>query len=306
LRCKINNQHPQAPVVIFAFNRPIHLDRTLKALKLNFLSDKTEIFIFIDGPRNKCDIELVDAVRKRARLQGGFKSITIFEQEKNVGLAKSIINGVSKITNEYGKAIILEDDMITSPYFLSYMNEGLNKYFDEESVISIHGYLPDVRQNLPETFFLKGADCWGWGTWKDRWSKFNPDGAYLLRELRHRNLLRDFDLNGACRYSDMLIDQIEGRNNSWAIRWHASAFLVGGLTLHPGRSLVSNIGNDNSGTHCYDTILYDVKLTNTPVNLMDIPIEASYLGERAFENFYKGAKRSFLKSLFNFFRKLNN
>ena len=305
MRCRIKNQQPQAPVLIFAFNRPIHLDKTLEALKLNLLSDKTEIFIFIDGPRNNSDIELVDGVRKRARLQNGFKSITIFEQEKNIGLAKSIINGVSKIMSEYGKAIILEDDIITSPYFLLYMNEGLNKYLNEDSVMSIHGYLPDVRQNLPETFFLKGTDCWGWATWADRWRKFNPDGAYLLRELRRRNLLRDFDLNGTCRNSEMLIDQIKGRNDSWAIRWHASAFLVGGLTLHPGRSLVRNIGNDNSGTHCGDTIRYDVKLTSSPVSLMDIPIEPSDQGRRAFENFFKSSKLSFLNSIFKYLREFS-
>jgi hypothetical protein len=282
---------------LFAYNRPIHLDRTLGALKLNLLSNKSEIFIFIDGPKNFSDIKLVEAVRERARKQNGFKSITIFEQEKNIGLAQSIINGVSKIINEYGKGIILEDDMLTSPYFLTYMNEALDKYADDDRVISVHGYLYPVKETLPEAFFLPGADCWGWATWSRGWKLFNPDGQYLLDELRTRKLISDFDYNGAYGYSKMLEGQIAGTNDSWAVRWYASAFLARKLTLYPGRSLVRNIGNDSSGSHCGDTDVFDSEMSSTSINLSSIEVKPSKEGRQEFQRFFSRSSEGIIPKI---------
>src|SRR5262249_35869456 len=156
-------------------------------------------------------------------------------RERNFGLAQSIVQGVSGTVAQHGRIIVLEDDMVTSPHFLTYMNQALDKYADEARVVSIHGYVYPVEQPLPETFFLPGADCWGWATWKRGWSCFNPDGQFLLNELKRQKLIRDFDFNGAFPYSEMLQAQIKGANDSWAVRWYASALLAGKLTLYPGR-----------------------------------------------------------------------
>ena len=147
----------------------------------------------------------------------GFKRVTIIEREKNWGLANSIIDGVTKIVNEYGKIIVLEDDLVTSPYFLKFMNEALEIYNDEPNVASIHGYIYPIV-NLPETFFIKGADCWGWATWKEKWSIFEADGKKLLDELQNRKLQNEADFNGSYGFTQMLKDQIDGKNNSWAVR----------------------------------------------------------------------------------------
>ena len=181
--------------------------------------------------------------------------------------------------------------MVTSPYFLKFMNEALEFYRDEEKVISVHGYMYPVKAKLPETFFLKGADCWGWATWKRGWDLFEPDGKKLLEEIRRRNLQKDFDLGGTYPYTRMLGDQIAGRNDSWAIRWHASAFVLDRLTLYPGRSLVHNIGTDDSGTHCEETNVYDTEVAAAPVKVMRIPIEENRAVLQALERHFTSSRQ---------------
>ena len=144
---------------------------------------------------------------------------------------------------------MLEDDLLTSPYFLDFMNEGLSIYEEDEKVISIHGYVYPISEKLPETFFLRGADCWGWATWKRGWDLFEPDGGLLLNKLEESKQTEEFDFNRSYPYTQMLKDQINGKTNSWAVRWYASAFLQNKYTLYPGKSLVSNIGGDGSGTN---------------------------------------------------------
>jgi hypothetical protein len=150
----------------------------------------------------------------------------------------------------------------------------------------VHAYSYPTRDPLPETFFLQGADCWGWGTWARAWARFEPDGAKLLDALRRRRLTRHFDFGGRYPYTQMLEDQIAGRNNSWAIRWHAACYLDGLLTLYPGRSLVENIGNDSSGTHCATTDALSRAPTERHVNVGAIPVEPSEAARLAFARFF--------------------
>jgi len=238
-----------APVALFAYNRPGHLRQTVEALAANELSCETDLFIFLDGPKSDADKLAVDEIRGYVSSIRVFRSVSLSEQQANLGLADSIIGGVSRMLEQYESVIVLEDDIVTSPFFLRYMNNALETYRWDDLVAGVHGFVYEL-EGLPETFFLRGADCWGWATWRRAWDVFDSDGARLLQKLRDRRLLDEFDLEGAMAYTRMLRDQIEGRNNSWAIRWHASAFLKGMLTLHPGRSLIRNIGLDGSGTHC--------------------------------------------------------
>lgn len=278
-----------APIVVFAYNRPDHLRQTILALKQNVLADESDLYVYSDAQKSEAQSNKVEAVREYTRLIDGFKSVTIVERETNLGLASSIIEGVTTIVNKYGRIIVLEDDMVTSPYFLSYMNEALEKYADEDRVVSIHGYVYPVKQHLPEAFFLPGADCWGWATWSRGWNCFNSDGQSLLEELKRTKQIRSFDFNGAYPFSKMLEEQIMGKNDSWAIRWYASAFLAGKLTMYPGRSLVHNIGNDRTGIHCIETTDWDVKLSDQKIDLSNLQVKPSIEGYRAFEkNFRRG------------------
>jgi hypothetical protein len=275
-----------APIALFVYNRLDHTRRTVDSLKQNLLAQESDLIIFSDAHKLGTQSYKVAEVREYIHQISGFKSVTVVERDVNFGLAKSIIDGVTKIVNEHGRLIVLEDDMVTSPYFLTYMNEALDKYADDDRVISIHGWVWPVNETLPEAFFLPGADCWGWATWQRGWKLFNPNGQYLLDELRTRKLISDFDYNGAYAYSKMLEGQIVGTNDSWAVRWYASAFLAEKLTLYPGRSLVRNIGNDNSGTHCCDTDGFDSEMSATSINLSSIEVKPSKEGRQQFQRFF--------------------
>lgn len=284
----------KAPIVVFVYNRLDHTRRTIDSLKQNFLAQDSDLIIFSDASKSENQSGQVAEVRSYINQIEGFKSITIIERKINYGLARSIIDGVTKIVNKYGRVIVLEDDMVTSPHFLTYMNEALNKYADDDRVISIHGYVYPTKEKLPEAFFLKGADCWGWATWKRGWDLFNPDGRSLLNELKSKKLIKEFDFDGTYSFSKMLKDQITGKNDSWAVRWYASAFLANKLTLYPGKSLVHNIGNDDSGSHCGQSRLMDADLTVTPINCHDVSVEHSIQGYVAFERFFRTVNPSFL------------
>ena len=276
-----------SPVVLFVYNRPWHTEMTLQSLAQNHFASRTDLVVYSDGPKTAADNHKIEEVRASVRGAAGFKSVTLIERSANLGLATSVINGVSEQIERTGWVIVLEDDMVTSPFFLEYMNDALELYRDEEKVISIHGYLYPVEELLPDCFFLPGADCWGWATWRRGWKLFEKDGQRLLSELRRRKLVEEFDLNGAYPYTRMLQEQIAGRNDSWAIRWHASAFLNGKLTLYPGRSLVHNIGTDASGTHCRASSELDVRLSSTRIILGNIPVYPSDLAFRQISKFLK-------------------
>lgn len=261
-----------APVALFVYNRLQHTKRTLDALKENRYSDVTDLTVFSDGPKSETDSDAVKSVRHYIRQLTDFRSVKLVERKSNLGLANSIISGVSAMCKQYGSVIVLEDDLVTSPYFLSYMNDTLRLYRDNDKVISVHGYVYPVHGVLPETFFLRGADCWGWATWKRGWDLFEPDGRKLLAQLEGKALEDDFNFGGSYDYMGMLRAQIAGKNNSWAIRWYASAFLQEKLTLYPGRSLIHNIGNDGSGTHCGRTDVFSVTVADMPVEVGNISV----------------------------------
>lgn len=262
-----------APITVFVYNRSWHIKQTIESLKKNELAKESELFIFSDGPKNENDRKKVEEVRKYLKEITGFKKISITERQKNLGLANSIITGVTEIVNKYGKIIVLEDDLLTSPYFLKFMNRGLNFYEKEKKVACIHGYVYPVKKKLPETFLLKDPGCLGWATWKRGWKLFEYDGRKLLIELNKRNLTFKFDYNNSYPFTNMLEGQIEDRVDSWAIRWYASVFLKNKLTLYPGKSLVFHNGSDGSGIHGGVSDDDEVKLSDQPINIKNIRIE---------------------------------
>jgi hypothetical protein len=288
-----------APIALFVYNRLSHTRRTVEALLKNAGAADAALHVFSDGARNEAARRAVAEVRSYIRTVDGFRRVTIVEREKNIGLAKSIIDGVTGLCGENDRVIVVEDDLVTSPHFLEFMNDGLNVYAKDDRVISIHGYSYPVSAALPETFFLRGADCWGWATWKRGWDLFDPDGPRLFRQLKERGLTRRFDLDGSYPYTQMLRNQIAGKNDSWAIRWHASAFLADKLTLYPGRSLVQNIGNDDSGTHSSKSEAYSGKISGSPVTVGRIPVVEDERARQSFAAFSRSTRSLTLPRIFN-------
>jgi hypothetical protein len=293
-----------APILIFAYNRPQHLQQTVEALLKNEYAPDSDLIIYSDGYKDEKTREGVEETREYIHSITGFKSIQIVEREKNWGLANNIIDGVTTVVNKYDRIIVLEDDLLTSPYFLKYMNEGLNFYENQEKIISIHGYIYPIKGGLPETFFLKGADCLGWGTWKRGWSLFEPDGSKLLSKLIQRHKIKEFDFEGNYPYTKMLKKQAEGKVGSWAIRWYASAFLEDKLTLYPGRSLIFHNGSDGSGTNCNISDEFKVELSTTPINMRSIEIKESSIARKMYRQYFrytirKNRIKSFFKKIFS-------
>lgn len=244
-----------APIALFVYNRPDHLRQTLKALEQNLLASESELYIFADGVKANASedvLKRIAEVRKVIRENWNFKNIHIKEQEANCGLANSVIKGVTELVNQYGKVIVLEDDLVTARGFLKYMNDALELYANEPKVMQVSGYQFPVKfpEGTPETFFLPLTTSWGWATWKRSWDMFDPmargwEELKTNSDLRHR-----FDLDGAYPYANMLQNQMENKTiDSWAIRWWWSVFSNQGLVLYAVNSLLVNIGYDLYGTH---------------------------------------------------------
>lgn len=275
-----------SPILLFVYNRPEHTRLTLEALKKNHLSDSSSLYIFSDGYRNETDREEVMKVRELIRSFEGFAAIHIEEKRENVGLARNIIEGVTRVVNEHGKVIVLEDDLITSPYFLTFMNNVLDRYEQEEKIAHVQGFCFPL-QGLPDAFLIKWTGSWGWATWKRAWDLFNPDGEALLTEIMKKKLNREFDFNGNYPFTRMLRRQVNGENDSWAIRWNASLFLNNKLSVNAGKSLVQNIGFDGSGRHSGRDEIYTTPLHMSALG-SEIPrIEENMAARKAFEKYYR-------------------
>lgn len=268
-----------APIVLFAYKRPQHTLQTLQHLSNNFYANESTLFVFCDGAKKDAsaeDLKEIAEVRSIVKSKLWCKEVKVIENHENKGLANSVIDGVTKVVNEHGKVIVLEDDLVSSTYFLKFMNDALNMYQTNEKVLSIGACNFFARdENTPETFFVPIPDCWGWATWKDRWQLFEEDGSKLLRQLSDKNLLNEFNLQGAYNYQQMLEDQIEGKNNSWAIRWQALAYLTGKLSLYPKYAQTHNVGFDSTATHRGDfKKIFDTRaMLNREIRVEQISVE---------------------------------
>jgi hypothetical protein len=278
-----------APIALFTYNRPVHTRKTVEALQKNKLSAQSDLIVFSDGPKEGGSSEQIEQVRNYLKTIQHFNSVSIVERKSNYGLSANILDGVQQIISQYGKVVVMEDDQVTSPFFLDFINEGLRLYENDENVISIHGYLLPVNETMPSTFFLRGADCFGWATWKRGWDIFQPDASLLLKTLVESDQCEEFEFDGSYPYVQMLKDQIAGKTSSWAIRWYASAFLENKYTLYPGKSLVSNIGGDGSGTNNGFEYSLPAPVDMEPVKVSRIEVSQNIQAYSAFCNYHRKA-----------------
>ncbi|ABB39678.1 sugar transferase [Oleidesulfovibrio alaskensis G20] len=294
-----------APVVLFVYNRLEHTRRTVSALARNLLAADTDLIIYSDASSSESAEEEVAAVRKYINGISGFASVTIICRERNWGLANSIVDGVTSVVNECGRVIVLEDDIVTSPFFLMYMNEALERYADNNEVMHVAGYAPEMPLgDLKETFFLRQTSCWGWATWKRAWSFFSKDSELFIKAFTSADIT-SFNLNGSYDYWSQLLENHRGQRHTWAVFWYASVFLQEGLCLHPRASLVFNIGFDGTGTNCgaIETIQREFewtrKISEFPAELKVCPVATMY-----FENTFSsaGERSAFSRLMWKFLK----
>lgn len=250
-----------APIIVFGYNRPEHYQRTLEALSKNRLAEESILYLYCDGAKEGVSadaLEKIAAVRTIAHEQHWAKETHVIESETNKGLADSIISGVTDVVNRYGSVIVLEDDLVTSEYFLTYTNKSLDFYADRPTVFSIGGYqFPLEKMPIPkdypyDTYVSLRASSWGWATWKDRWNRVDWSMDYLSDLLKHPYEQEAWKRGGEDMLP-MLIQHNKGEINSWAIRFCFAHFHEHAVSILPTHSYVSNIGCDGSGVHCAAT-----------------------------------------------------
>lgn len=280
-----------APIILFVYNRLEHTQQTVESLKRNTLAKESILYIFSDAAKDVSIISDVDRVREYIDTIYGFKDVRIIKRDLNFGLARSIIEGVTKVVGQYGKIIVLEDDLITSPYFLQYMNDSLDLYKNEKSVMSISAYMYPIDKGLPETFFTYFTSCWGWGTWKDEWELFERNPEQLLKTMNVKDIEK-FNIEGADNIWRQVKLNVTGQIYTWAVFWYATVFKKGGLVLHPAISMTVNIGHDGSGVHCGDGLNYIPVLASKKIEYFEKDIRNNQVAVERIKRFLLDHKLS--------------
>ncbi|MFC0516646.1 glycosyltransferase family A protein [Mucilaginibacter angelicae] len=291
-----------APIALFVYNRPDHTRRTISYLQQNLLADESRLYIFCDAAKTDADKPKVEQVRQLVNDVSGFKSVKIVVRDHNLGLAESIISGVTQLVYEYGKVIVFEDDLLSSPYTLQYFNDALTKYANQEQVMHIGAYMYNLNdKTLPETFFYRAATSWGWATWARAWKNFEPDVDKLIDQFDTLKIAR-FSIEGKMNFWKQIEQFKAGKNNSWAIRWYASIFLKNGLTLNPSQSLIQNIGHDGTGVHSNNEDIYHVQMARKQVTQFPGVIQENEQVYKAIKHFLANRKGTLLQRVRRFLK----
>ena len=283
------------PIAFFAFNRPFHTYKTLKSLSNNLLAKETEIFAFIDGPRNNTEIHLVNNVEKIIKsFSQEFKNITVNRASKNITAGTNIRNGISSVLLQNERVIVLEDDICVSKYFLDFMNMALKKYENQKKVWHINGFnLPNSSKLTQDCFFTRSMQFWGWGTWKDRWEKFKDDSLstdpfYLISKFSKKDIKKfNLDLKHNIHWSMVLANSNGTLPNTLDVFWYAFIFMNDGLCLCPRISLTRNIGHDGSGDNCpLDDKIIKAKINQSLINSFPDEIKEDPKGLYDMQSYY--------------------
>jgi len=289
-----------APIALFVYNRPQHTQRTIKFLQQNELAAESRLYIFSDGAKTSNDDEKVAEVRAIINKTEGFKSVKVIERKENAGLANSVIAGVTQLINDYGQVIVFEDDLVTSPHTLTYFNDALNRYRNEEKVMHIGAYMyPLKSESLPQSFFYRAATSWGWATWASSWTHFEPNIDTLLNQFDAKKKSA-FSIENSMNFWKQMQEFKKGKNNSWAIRWYASIFLKDGLTLNPAQSLVNNIGHDGTGVHSGINDIYNVIINPKPITQFPEIIKENEAAYQTIKNFLSNRKGNMVSRIKRF------
>lgn len=298
-----------APIVLFVFNRPDHTLKTLQALQSNTLAAHSTLHIYADGPKEGASAALqekIKAVRSIIASEQWCGDVIIHESSENKGLYRSVREGVTEILEKEGRVIVMEDDLVTSPAFLSYMNDALEFYKDRKSVFSISGYnYPASRMLIPsdyayDTYVSLRNASWGWATWKDRWAQVDWD-VKVYELLKNTPSMKEALNRMGDDEFEMLQMQQEGILNIWSIQFTIAHFVNHAIAIYPIISYVHNIGNDGSGENCGITVTLDNNhlCNNEHPRMVDVLYEDKRL-INAFYNVNCRTKRPLWQKAINF------
>lgn len=305
-----------APIVVFAYNRPNHLRKTLEALAQNDLARSSVLYVYCDGAREwggestqeeirgnyitkrygamycresdyKVYLNNIQETRNIARNQKGFKDVYTIEREKNIGLAANIIDAVTEIINQHGCVIAFEDDVVSTRGCLTYLNEALDVYKNDERVMHISAWMYPNKGQFPTTFFYDSPyPAGGWATWKRAWDNFNSNTADHVAFWQNR--WKEFDIMGDDCLSRQLIGNLNGTLKTWYVKWYSSMRRMNGLCLYPGIAMSNNIGWDDSGETSMDDTRYYVADPAEYTKVKRIPIVRNRKAYRYIRVWYSG------------------
>lgn len=297
-----------APIVLFVYNRPMHTQNTLNTLMQNYLASESILYIYADGAKENANNEAkskILEVRNIIRSNQWCKEVFIIEAEKNKGLALSIKTGVTEVIEKHGKVIVIEDDLVTSPAFLTYMNNALDYYIQRKSVFSISAYnLPSKMMPIPEdypydVYVSVRNGSWGWGTWSDRWVQIDWNVDAYKTMMKHSEMQMAFNRGGDDMF-EMLSNQQSAKLNIWSIQFTVAHFTNHAISIVPIVSYVDNLGLDGSGENCTisNALRNNTLNTNTDIRFQDI----LYQDRRLVNAFYSAncrKKRPLWKKIIN-------
>lgn len=276
-----------APIALFTYNRPEHTRQTVESLLANELAGESDLYIFSDAPKTPEAAENVKKVRAYLETVSGFRSVTLVKRETNLGLAANIVDGVGRLCRDYGRVIVLEDDLVMSPFFLRFMNDALELYQNEPGVMHVSGSTYPTRAiDAGSSYFLRVPLCWGWATWDRAWQHFSRD--IVVMDKFSRKMIREFDFDGTYHYWRQLELNRSGKLNTWFVFWYATLFLNKGVALFPGASLVKNIGMDGTGVHCAADSSFDVEPSKCAIGISAIPVEESREAFERHKRYFRG------------------
>jgi GT2 family glycosyltransferase len=240
------------PIALFCYNRPKHLVSTISSLQSCEDSDSYNLHIFSDGPKDIHDRKNVEQVREIIRQIVGFKSVKVYESERNRGLADSVIDGVSTVLRDSHSVIVVEDDLVFDRFFLKFMTDALIEHEEDPSIFSVSGFSPIDASDIAfpyETYLSPRIHSWGWGIWAPQWEKIDWDLTKLNDFFRDKSKVEHF-VSGGPDLVPMVIRYLNREIDSWAIRMALAASNLNAYCVYPTRSLVDNHGLDGSGTNC--------------------------------------------------------
>ena len=308
---KKNKNTSLAPIALFAFNRPEHLTKTIEALKKNTLASESLIFVFIDGAKDN-DTFNNNLVKEISYNICGFKNVQIIERQQNLGLRQNIIDGVSYIFKKFEKIIVLEDDIVTSNFFLEYMNQALVYYKSIDKVWHISGYNDPIDLDFlkEDVFLLRAMNCWGWASWKEKWDHYEKN-PLLLKKTFTKEMIKNFNLDNTLEMWSQVEENYIGKIDTWAIFWYATIFINEGLCVIPKFSYVKNIGRDGSGANSMNTfeIIPDFKLNknkNKNIKFIDQIKENDRIAKILISYFKKSKKNILYRAVRKLFRLFRN
>lgn len=291
-----------APVIVFCYNRPDHITQTLAALKKCRLAQQTKLYIFSDGPRSEKEAAVVNEVRSIVKAVDGFKSVTVIEREKNMGLARSIITGVTEVIKVHKKVIVMEDDLICSESFIENKNKMLNYFESHQQVFSTSGFCPPVAipaHYKEDLYLFPRTSSLGWGTWIDRWESIDWSQDKFGDFIQSKEKRKHFN-RGGIDLTPMLLHQKVGKVNSWAIRFCYAASLQNKLCAYPTESMLYHIGSDGSGTHAHTTTDYGQEASDKVIDIKVFPKEDPAIS-KVIRRFWAN---SLIRQMINFYKRI--